>query len=68
MWSSSVPTLPAGVLLWSSQQQECRLVSQGQWVENLSVCLLFAPLLTPQKTVQGLDVGLKQQGSVKLDQ
>lgn len=57
----------AGVLLWSSQQQECRLVSQGQWVKNLSVCFPFFFLLPP-KTERGRGMVLKQQGSLKLAQ
>lgn len=60
----------AGVLLWSSQLQECRLVSQGQWVKNLSVCFSFFFLFfsRPPKTVQGRGMVLKQQGSLKLAQ
>lgn len=61
-------SITAGVLSWSSQKQECRLVSQGRWVKNLSVCFpLFFPLLPP-KSVQSLGTVLKQRGSLKLAQ
>lgn len=66
-WESTHIRSTAGVLLWSSQQQECRLVSQGQWVKNLSVCFSFF-FTPPPKTVQGLGMVLKQQGSLKLAQ
>ena len=62
-WESSYTRPSAGFRLWSSQQLECRLVSQGQWVKNPSVCFSF---FSPPKTVQGLGMVLKQQGSLKL--
>lgn len=65
-WESTRARPAAGVLLWSSQLQECRLVSLGQWVKNLSVCFSFFP--RPPKTVQGRGMVLKQQGSLKLAQ